>query len=96
MEENEPVNADYLKGFNEGYLMKKHLPDIADKLAGAMGDSPRGHGFQDGRNQVVLELEKDLYPDWLKSDRLSTPDEPSDRSKEKDKDIDLEIDDPQF
>ena len=84
MEEIEHVDPDYQKGFNEGYIMKKHLPDLADKLAEVASDSQRSTGFKEGRNQLILEREKERYPDWLRSDRLSNLDNSPDKGKEKD------------
>ena len=85
MEENETPQPDYLKGFNEGYLMAKHLPDLAEKLAKADNESVRHMGFRDGRSQLTKEKEKTRYPDWLKSDRLDSIDKKQDKSKEKDR-----------
>lgn len=91
MEENETIHSDYQKGFNEGYLMKKYLPDMADKLGQGLDKSERGVGFQDGKNQYALEQRKERYPAWLKSDRLSNLDKDQDKNKEKDRgDLELE------
>lgn len=86
MEDIEPVDPDYLKGFNEGYIIKQHLPDLADKLADSVGDSTRSQGFKDGKDQVVLERERERYPKWLRSDRLSSHEDRDLRSRDKDKD----------
>ena len=86
MEETEAPHPEYLKGFNEGYLITKHLPDLADKLSGVLGDSLWGTGFQDGRQQLILEQVKDRLPDWLKDDPLSRLDNLPDKSHEKDRD----------
>lgn len=86
MDENETAHPDYQKGFNEGYIMKQHLPEMADKLAEAVGSSVRSEGFRDGRQQGILDQRKDYYPNWLKSDRL--PNLNNDINKSKDKDMD--------
>ncbi|GAA3913674.1 hypothetical protein GO495_17645 [Chitinophaga oryziterrae] len=87
-EEFEP-HPDYIKGFNEGYILIKHMPELSDKLPASMGNSERGQGFQAGKNQYILEREKQL-PSWLKSDRLSSLDkEDQERGKDKN-DLDKE------
>lgn len=48
-------SPEYVKGFNEGYLMAEHLPDIADKLARVKNNSERLSGFKDGKSQHFLE-----------------------------------------
>ncbi|MBE7172471.1 MAG: hypothetical protein INR73_17935 [Williamsia sp.] len=86
MEDIEPVDPEYLKGFNEGYIIKQHMPDLADKLASSVGDSLRSQGFKDGRNEVLRERERERYPKWLRSDRLSSLEDKELRSKDRDKD----------
>ena len=71
MEETETPHPDYLKGFNEGYMISKHLPDLAGKLPSALGENERGKGFLDGKQQFLAEKNKDRTPSWLKNDRLS-------------------------
>lgn len=83
MEENGTPQPEYLKGFNEGYLISKHLPDLADKLAKANIQSERHAGFIDGRNQLNSEQDKSRYPKWLKSDRLTGLDKEKNVSKDK-------------
>ncbi len=78
-------HPDYTKGFNEGYLIAKHMPELSDALDHALSKSDRSKGFLDGKQQFVLEKEKTRYPDFLKSDRLANLDK-SDKSKDKDKD----------
>jgi hypothetical protein len=55
----------YIKGFNEGYVMTEHLPDLARDLSKTESAAPRMEGFRDGRRQYVLEQTKDLRPTWL-------------------------------
>lgn len=86
MEENNSPHPDYQKGFNEGYLMKKHLPDLADKIVHAIDPSERGTGFRDGKAQCELEQKNDRYPRWLRDDRLSNLDKGKDETKGKDRD----------
>lgn len=95
MEENEITPApDYVKGFNEGYLITKHMPELSKSLASAMVMLTRSEGFKDGKKQFEIELEKgkdnvkekDNTPNWLKPDRLKNLDKGTDATKQKDRD----------
>ena len=55
----ETVNPEYLKGFNEGYLIGKHLPDVSNSLSRIESHSPRIEGFRDGQQQLILEQIRD-------------------------------------
>lgn len=85
MEENDSVDPDYLKGFNEGYIFAKHLPELSDQLSKTELKSSRGVGFQDGRKQFISEKVKDKFPNWLKGNR--TPSEKTDPGKTKGRSI---------
>lgn len=74
--------ADYQKGFNEGYIITKHLPPLSDSLAKIESTAPRIEGFQDGRKQFVLEQTKEHRPAWMKFDNQKG----NDKDKAKDKD----------
>lgn len=88
MEEDKNFPADYAKGFNEGYIIAKHKPDLAEKLAAAVGESDRGLGFKDGREQLMLDLVREKRPKWLTRDLDSPPNTPDmEKNIEKDKDI---------
>lgn len=58
--EQEP-HADYVKGFNEGYLLQQEMPVLADIMAKSLDniESDRAAGFKDGRKQLQLELGMD-------------------------------------
>lgn len=90
MEENQVVHPDYQKGFNEGYILKEHMPDLADKIASVLNGSPRDTGFRDGREQYIYEKDMELLPDWLKRDYSKGLDDYSDKTKGKD-DIEPEM-----
>lgn len=51
-------SAQYCKGFNEGYLLTKHLPNIADQVVKAQGSSERLQGFKAGRTEFIIEQAK--------------------------------------
>lgn len=55
MHDDQTSNSEYQKGYNEGYLITKHLPDIAGKISAVKSIAPRMEGFQDGRKEYVLE-----------------------------------------
>lgn len=70
MADDQTSEAKYQKGFNEGYLISKHEPDLAEKLSQVKSDNPRMEGFLDGRNEFIQE--KAHYPQWLKRDFAKT------------------------
>lgn len=71
MEDIDNPSPEYIKGFNEGYLLAKHSPDLVEKLPKDLGVSDRSKGFAAGREQYIIEQQKDRQPAWLKKDRLS-------------------------
>lgn len=83
MEQNFEPHPDYVKGFNEGYTLAKHMPDLSEKLPASLGGSERGQGFKAGRDQYILEKEKQR-PSWLRKDRLTDLDKDQDADRDKD------------
>lgn len=83
MTDNDTPTPEFTKGFNDGYLIAKHEAELGDKIASALSGSDRSQGFKAGREEFLLEKEKERYPDWLKQDRLTSLDG---GSIEKDKD----------
>lgn len=62
----EQVHPDFLKGFNEGYLIHQEMPELATILNEAVkSDSERSAGFRAGYAQYELEHDKSLYPEWM-------------------------------
>jgi hypothetical protein len=84
MEDNETVNPDYLKGFNEGYLISKEMPELAQQLSNINSQAERIVGMKDGHEQYTKE-QIDRTPKWLREDRLTSIEE---KEKEMDKDKD--------
>lgn len=84
MEEQSTPSSEYLKGFNEGYLLSKEASTIADRLSKIPGDSERIIGFMDGRRQFVLEKVHDLRKD-------RTVGSSSKETKEKPKDMEQDL-----
>jgi len=83
MEELETVHPDYQKGFNEGYTMAEHLPELADKLANIESNSERTLGFKAGYEQYILDKHKDLLPKWLRTDQPSSSIKKDEKEKDK-------------
>ena len=71
MEETDKVDPVYLKGFNEGYLIAQHMPELAQVLADVESTGERIKGLKAGRSQFDKEQNqvKSHLPNWLKSDR---------------------------
>ena len=87
-ETSENPGSNYLKGFNEGYLIGIHLPTLSDKLSSSLSNSERSQGFAAGRLEAVQEINQRMNvnrPAWLNPDRLSSArkDIPFDRDAEK-------------
>lgn len=85
----------YEKGFNQGYLLQKHHPELAGKLQAAIKDSEqdRDQGFMDGvKEYKVEELDKELEND--KGYPIGSKDyyKKSEQTKGKDGDMNLERD----
>ena len=83
--EEENVDPAYIKGFNEGYTLAQHLPDLAKQLSSIENNSPRYEGLKAGRAHYVAEKNRERLPGWLKEDRLAK-DQPS-AAKSKGRDI---------
>ncbi|PKK36805.1 hypothetical protein BWI96_10570 [Siphonobacter sp. SORGH_AS_0500] len=82
--EEEPIHPDYIKGFNDSYLLAQHLPELAEKLSAIQGNSPRLQGMREGRQQYLSEQVKAKMPSWLQEDRLSKSNPSSSPSKTRD------------
>ncbi|MDR6193353.1 hypothetical protein [Siphonobacter sp. SORGH_AS_0500] len=82
--EEEPIHPDYIKGFNDSYLLAQHLPELAEKLSAIPGNSPRLQGMREGRQQYLSEQVKAKMPSWLQEDRLSKSNPSSSPSKTRD------------
>lgn len=85
MQETKEAEANYARGFNEGYLITEFLPELSEKLARMEINDPRLRGFKDGRTEYLQEKDKsrDLEkgpsptlnneppPSWRKSPTVS-------------------------
>ncbi len=55
------IPDEYLKGFNSGYLLRKHHPMLAKELTiGIKGKSPYVKGFEAGSKEYERELDQKL------------------------------------
>jgi hypothetical protein len=89
MEElNDTPPPNYTKGFNDGYLIAKHLPEPSKDLVKSLSDTEQSKGFQAGIRQVFLEKAKNYEPAWMKSDFI--PNEPDRAKDDREQDVDKE------
>lgn len=58
MEEQDKVNPEYLKGFNQGYQLEQLSPDLTKAIKEVTSDHPRVKGMQDGAAEYQREKEK--------------------------------------
>lgn len=88
MEETTQIDPDFLKGFNDGYLIAQYEPDLAEKLSKIEAVSLRIVGMQQGREQFLKEQLKEKLPNWLKDN--PTQNKSHTPSKDHNKQIDKE------
>lgn len=84
MEETEKIDPHYKQGFNEGYIIAKHLPDLSENLSHVKSNAPRVAGIHDGGKQFILEQTRERHPAWLKGNRPGKAHK-KDKTQEKDK-----------
>jgi len=60
-------HPDYLKGFNEGYLIQQHMPQLAAIISRSLQsvNSERAAGIKAGSAQFQQEREKILTLTWM-------------------------------
>lgn len=75
----EAMERDYMRGFNDGYMIAERLPDLAKQLSHKSLEAPWFEGFRDGREQYAREQARELRPSWLRADRNANA--PSDRTE---------------
>lgn len=79
-QEPEDPQPDFVKGFNEGYLLARQMPELAEKIAGAATQSERSQGFKSGLEQFEHEQDLNRQPTWMREDRLQSFDQDKDRT----------------
>lgn len=62
------AHPDYLKGFNEGYLLRQHNPELANSLSKSLEQvqDERASGFAAGCSQYDKEREQVMTVSWMK------------------------------
>ncbi|GAB3514283.1 hypothetical protein [Emticicia fontis] len=88
MEQNIQIDTDFLKGFNEGYLIAKHEPELSAELTKISSKSSRIVGFKKGQEQFVLEQKIEMLPEWLRDNQQTKNIDESEKLKNRE--IDLE------
>ncbi|GAA4459636.1 hypothetical protein GCM10023093_00960 [Nemorincola caseinilytica] len=53
-------HPDYIKGFQEGYMITMHLPEISDWMARKKDSGLKYAGFLHGRLEYLMEKVQDL------------------------------------
>ena len=76
----------YVKGWREGYILTKHLPEMAKDLASSKNKTPYFEGFRAGKDEYLREQLVSHRPNWLKDNFNST----DPHMKTKGKDLDME------
>lgn len=59
------IDPAYLQGFNKGFLIEQHEPEIAEILTKAESKSVGMRGIQAGIQEARKEKVKDYVPSWL-------------------------------
>jgi len=83
-DKKDPEFIEYEKGYNQGYLLAKEMPEVAQYLAEIKSHQPWISGIRDGREQHTAEMLRDARPKWLDPDHSSK----ADFNKAKDRDQD--------
>lgn len=76
---NDAPHPDYIKSFNDGYLIAKELPELSKELVKSLSDTEQSKGFEAGVRQVFLEKLRTLEPVWSKE---QLPTKEKDKSKD--------------
>lgn len=88
MDDQENVEPDYVKGFNEGYIISQHSPDLAERLANIDSDFVRLAGFKAGREQYQAEQLRERLPTWLTGKHPQKGDDRPTNTKDRDREPD--------
>lgn len=90
MQDEQTNNTQYQQGFNEGYLITKHLPELSDQLSKIKNETPRIDGFKDGRNEFFQEKAKERMGSFLRKDLSTGEDKSMQSSKQKESKDDID------
>lgn len=86
--EEEKVDPAYQKGYNNGYYMSEHEPDLAKQISQIENASAHLDGFKAGRTEYFREQMKDFSKSWAKD--FQTNEQDMTQDKDFDRDVDLE------
>jgi len=89
--EEEKIDPDYRQGYNDGYLIAQHEPDLSDKLKNLPDRTPRMEGFEAGRKQLLRDRFKERLPEWVQDDLNKDMDQSFEPEKDKDQGIEPEL-----
>ncbi|MCF0072448.1 hypothetical protein LZD49_18340 [Dyadobacter sp. CY261] len=68
MEDSQTSEAEYIRRFNDGYILAKTMDKLSAELSKSKSQSPAFLAMQDGRNQYLSEKQREKLPMWLKKD----------------------------
>jgi hypothetical protein len=79
-EEQDDVDPDFLKGFNEGYIIAHYNPELAGKLAEINSGLSRITGFKAGLEQfqaerIQIQQQEESEPDSHRSQTQPVPEQ---------------------
>lgn len=77
----------FVQGMNEGYILAKYMPEVADGLYKIVSDSERIQGFKAGREEFMREKLTERMKSWDDKEKRVHP------TPQKDQDIDKSIGD---
>ena len=89
------MNDDYKTGFNAGFMLTEHLPELAQTISKTDSAIPWLEGFRDGHKEYYdQEQAKETYNQkpvtlrltWLEEERQDRSDPPKDPEQEWDRD----------
>lgn len=66
----------YVERFNQGYLIAKHRPELAEGLDKALQNAEGFEGFKAGMDEYALEQKQQNRYGWLSRERSAEPVEP--------------------
>lgn len=85
-------HPDFVNGFNLGYLLAQHEPDLALQIADKINfSSERSAGFTCGIAQYAMEKDKTFQAEWTKDPEPDHPEPDKDIQPDKD-DLEFELD----
>lgn len=64
--EPEDPSPEYVKGFNEGYILSYYAPEIGGVFGAYAPETERGKGFRAGKESFAPQPKKEPYPNYLK------------------------------